>query len=56
MGSITKSTRVDAATGKTVKVFRAYVRRQGFASKSKVCKTEREAKEWLRENDGSASL
>jgi integrase len=56
MGSITKSTRVDAATGKPVKVFRAYVRRQGFASKSKVCRTEREAKEWLRENDGSASL
>jgi integrase len=56
MGSITKSTRVDAATGKTVKVFRAYVRRQGYASKSKVCSTEREAKEWLRENDGSANL
>jgi integrase len=56
MGSITKSTRVDATTGREVKVFRAYVRRQGYASKSKVCKTEREAKEWLRENDGSASL
>jgi len=56
MGSITKSTRADAATGKPVKVFRAYVRRQGYASKSKVCSTEREAKEWLRENDGSANL
>ena len=56
MGSITKGTRIDAATGKTVKVFRAYVRRKGYASKSKVCATEREAKEWLRENDGSANL
>ncbi|MDP1647413.1 MAG: site-specific integrase [Rubrivivax sp.] len=56
MGSITKSTRTDAATGKPVKVFRAYVRRQGYASKSKVCATAREAKEWLRENDGSANL
>lgn len=56
MGSITKSTRVDASTGKKVAVFRAYVRRQGFASKSKVCSTEREAKEWLRENEGSANL
>lgn len=56
MGSITKSTRVDAATGKPVKVFRAYVRRQGYASKSKVCSTEREAKEWMRENDGTANL
>ena len=56
MGSITKSTRVDATTGKSVKVIRAYVRRQGYASKSKVCATEREAKEWLRENDGTANL
>jgi integrase len=56
MGSITKSTRVDAATGKKINVFRAYVRRQGYASKSKVCVSEREAKEWLRENDGTASL
>lgn len=56
MGSITKRTKVDKATGKTVTVFRAYVRRQGFASKSKVCKTEREAKEWLRENDATSSL
>jgi integrase len=56
MGSITKGTRIDSATGKAIKVFRAYVRRQGYASKSKVCSTEREAKEWLRENDGSASL
>lgn len=56
MGSITKRTKVDKATGKTITVFRAYVRRQGFASKSKVCKTEREAKEWLRENDATSSL
>lgn len=56
MGSITKGVRLDAATGKSVKIIRAYVRRQGYASKSKICATEREAKEWLRENDGTASL
>lgn len=56
MGSITKSTRTDARTGKKIVVFRAYVRRQGFASKSKVCATERAAKEWLRENEGTANL
>lgn len=55
MGSITKLTRVDKATGKVVTLHRAYVRRQGFASKSKVCKTEREAKEWLRNNDSDAA-
>jgi integrase len=56
MGSITKIQRVDKRTGKTVTVHRAYVRREGFASKSKVCKTEREAREWLRENDATSSL
>jgi integrase len=55
MGSITKSERTDK-TGKTVKVFRAYVRREGFASKSKVFKTEREAKEWLRNSDADSAL
>jgi integrase len=56
MGSITKKTRVDKRTGKAVTVFRAYVRREGYASKSKVCSTDREAKEWLRENDATSSL
>jgi len=52
MGSITKTQRVEKRTGKTITVFRAYVRREGFASKSKVCATLRDAKEWLRNNDG----
>jgi integrase len=56
MGSITKKARLDKRTGKQVLVFRAYVRREGYASKSKVCRTEREAKEWLRENDATATL
>jgi len=56
MGSIVKSTRVNSATGKTVTVYRAHVRRQGFASRSKVCETEREAKEFLRNNDGITAL
>jgi integrase len=56
MGSITRTARVDKRTGKQVAIFRAYVRREGFASKSKVCKTEREAREWLRENDATSSL
>ena len=56
MGSITRRERVDKRTGKVIVTHRAYVRREGFASKSKVCKTEREAKEWLRENDATSSL
>lgn len=56
MGSITVKTKVDQSTGKPVTTYRAYVRRQGFASKSKVCKTEREAKDWLRNNDAESSL
>lgn len=56
MGSITKLPRVDKKTGKTVTIYRAYVRRTGFASKSKVCRTERIANEWLRNNDADASL
>ncbi|WP_201451442.1 tyrosine-type recombinase/integrase [Hydrogenophaga sp. BPS33] len=54
MGSITKTMKVDKSSGKPVAKFRAYVRRQGFASKSKVCDTEREAKEWIRNNDADA--
>lgn len=55
MGSITKRTKVDRS-GRAVTVYRAYVRREGYASKSKVCRTEREAREWLRENDATSSL
>lgn len=56
MGSIVKRTSVDKRTGKPVTTFRAYVRREGYASKSKVCTSEKEAKNWLRENDATSSL
>ena len=56
MGSIVKTTRVDKGTGKTVALYRAHVRRKGFPSKSKVCDTNREAKEWLRVNESPEAL
>lgn len=56
MGSIVTVEKVDKATGKAVKEFRAHVRRTGYASKSKVCKTLTEAKQWLRENEATTSL
>jgi integrase len=56
MGSITKTTRISKATGKPETVYRAYVRRQGYASRSKVCETQKEAKEWLRNNEADAVL
>jgi integrase len=56
MGSITTIKRIDKATGKTVLVHRAYVRRAGFASKSKVFTAKAEAKDWLRNNDAESSL
>src|SRR4051794_25393389 len=56
MGSIVKTIRIAKASGKPVTVYRAHVRREGFASRSKVCKTERDAKEWLRNNDAESSL
>jgi integrase len=36
--------------------YRAYVRREGFASKSKVCKKKSEADDWLRNNDAESTL
>lgn len=56
MGSIVKRTRVDKDTGKPVTDYRAFVRRTGYASKSKVCRTRREAEHWLRDNEAQATL
>jgi integrase len=56
MGSIVEITKTSKATGKTVKQYRALIRRTGFESKSKVCATRTEAKEWLRENEATESL
>jgi integrase len=56
MGSITEKVSIDKSTGKSKTQFRAYVRRTGCVSKSKVFKKEREARDWLRKNDSDASL
>jgi len=56
MGSIVESKRKDKATGKTVTLYRAHIRRAGFASRSKVFTTRREAQDWLRNNENDAAL
>ena len=56
MGSITAKTTISKATGKPVVKFRAYIRREGFASKSKVFAKERDAKDWLRNNVADSTL
>ncbi len=56
MGSIVPYTKADKATGKQVTLFRAYVRREGFASKSKVLPTKAAAKAWLRNNEAEVTL
>ena len=56
MGSIVEKKRTDQATGKTVTQYRAHIRRAGFASRSKVFATRREALEWLRNNENDAAL
>lgn len=56
MGSITSTKRVDKASGKPVTIYRAHVRRTGFASKSKVFTSKRDAADWLRNNDADATL
>jgi len=56
IGSIVTATRLDKATGKEVKVYRAHVRRTGYASKSKVFASKRDAQDWLRNNDAESTL
>lgn len=56
MGSIVERKRTDKATGKTVIQYRAHIRRAGFASRSKVFATRREAQDWLRNNENDAAL
>ncbi len=56
MGSITKAQRVDKATGKSITTYRAYVRRTGFQSRSKVFESQAAAKKWLRDNEALSSL
>lgn len=56
MGSIVESKKVDKKTGKTTTQYRAYIRRAGYKSKSKVCASKREAQEWLRNNEADVAL
>jgi integrase len=56
MGSIVELKRLDRATGKTITLHRAHVRRKGYASKSRVFPTRTAAKHWLVENEASATL
>lgn len=56
MGSIVESVRKDKKTGEAVTVFRAHIRRTGFASKSKVFATLRAAQNWLRNNEADTAL
>ncbi|HEV6968111.1 tyrosine-type recombinase/integrase [Roseateles sp.] len=55
MGSVTKTQRVEKATGRKITVFRAYIRRAGV-SKSKVFDSASAAKAWLRENEHGGAL
>lgn len=56
MGSITKVQKVDKTTGKTATKYRAFIRRTGYESKSKVLDTKAQAKEWLRNNEADTGL
>lgn len=56
MGSIVERKRTDKATGKTVTDYRAHIRRAGFASRSKVFASKREAQDWLRNNETDTAL
>ncbi|MBX9629568.1 MAG: tyrosine-type recombinase/integrase [Burkholderiales bacterium] len=56
MGSIVITTKRDKTTGKTVTRYRAHIRRVGFQSKSKLFDRMKEARDWVRENEGSDKL
>jgi len=56
MGSITEAKKVDAKTGKTIKTYRAFIRRAGYESKSKVFESKSKAEDWLRNNEGDREL
>ena len=55
MGSIVPHKKVDGS-GKELVMFRAHVRRKGFASKSKIFPTRSDAKKWLRDNEAVVTL
>ena len=55
MGSITEKTKV-TKDGKTVTEYRAFIRRTGYASKSKVFANKREAGSWIRNNEADSAM
>jgi integrase len=56
MGSIVAVEKVDKVTGKKSVRYRAFIRRQGFASKSATFDNRTDAREWLRNNEGDDKL
>jgi integrase len=56
MGSITEVKKKVGASSKETVTYRAFIRRKGYASKSKVFQTKSEAKEWLRNNEADTGL
>lgn len=56
MGSITETKKSDPKTGKAVTTYRAFIRRKGFASKSKVFSSKAQAREWLRNEEADTVL
>lgn len=56
MGSIVEVLKTDKATGKTVKAYRAHIRRTGFKSQSKTFTNKTAAREWLRNNEAEVLL
>ena len=56
MGSITEIKKPDKTTGKPITTYRAFIRRKGYAQKSKVFDSRAKAKTWLRNNEGDSSL
>ena len=56
MGSIVEVLKADKATGKTVKTYRAHIRRTGFKSQSKTFTNKTAAREWLRNNEAEVLL
>lgn len=55
MGSIVERSKVDK-DGKVRVEYRAHIRRKGYASKSKVFASKREAQRWIRNEDAESSM
>lgn len=56
MGSIVPVGKIDKTSGKKYLLYRAFIRRKGYSSKSATFETRTEAKEWLRNNESDAKL